>query len=859
MHVYDLNEHVTLAEAGGKGLNLCILVEAGFNVPPGYIIGTSAYKEYVEANTLQLVIDENITAITDTVESLQTASANIRQAFTEAKIPDGIKTEITEAYHQRSLGKVAVRSSATAEDLPETSFAGQQDTFLNVEGEEALLRAVVDCWSSLWTPRAIGYRDRNKIQQEEVSLAAVVQSMVQSESSGVMFTVNPLTGVRTETVINATFGLGDLLVSGRIEPDEYIVDKATGEIKSHKIGAKNDESGRQALTDEQIKDLTVIGVRIHEHYGSPQDIEWAITGNTFYVLQSRPVTGLYPVLERVPVSPLRVYGSFAHVQGVLQPMTSMGRDIIRQTIGNVQNRFGGNFTLRENIRITSAGGRLYTNITGLVKNKRFHGLIKTVLGYVEPSTLGAVEPILVDPRIEKIDSLPSLGELVQIVHGFGPIILRVVATILRPVHSRENMNKRITEEITYWESRQKEQQTIEDHIHFIKVLLERTPEVLMKSILPRVIAGIGMFFQVKGRAERLGLNDDALNITRGLLYNVTTEMDLFLWEKTQRVRADEDSCRVLEDDVEKVVEGYRERRLPNVLQGELDDFLAKYGMRGVAEIDIGSTRWCDDPSHIIQLMQTYLRIDDPEKAPDLVFSRMAESAQASLDRIAEEAGRRNGWLNKRLIRYLGFRQRNLAGLRESPKFFIINVLFIARNSLLEIGRQLVAQNILDDSWDVFSLYLYELEEIQTGDLKKLVAERRKQQRLDARKKPPRIILSDGHNYYGSTSSDGKNLTGSPVSPGLVEGIAHVILDPASESLQPGEILVCPATDPAWTPLFLAAGGLVMEVGGLMTHGSIVAREYGIPAVVGVGDATSLIKTGQRIMVDGEKGTVTILD
>ena len=859
MYISDISEETSLGEAGGKGLNLHLLVDAGFNVPPGFIINTEAYRKYVESNSLWSVIEENIRDIED-IEVLQSASEKIREAFSNGTMPSRIREDIVTAYTEKSLEKVAVRSSATAEDLPDTSFAGQQDTYLNVEGEEALLRAVVDCWSSLWTSRAIGYRDRNKILQSEVSLAVVVQSMVQSESSGVMFTVNPLTGVRTEVVINATFGLGDLLVSGRIEPDEFIVDKESLEIKSSKIGSKLDNSGKQALIDEEIKTLTGIGLKIHEHYDSPQDIEWATIGETFYILQSRPVTGLYPVLERVPVSPLKVYGSFAHVQGVLQPMTPMGIDMIRQAVGVAQKRFGIHFSLRENTRLTTAGGRIYSNVTGLVENKKYHGVIRTALGYVEPSLLKAAEPLLEDPRIVKKDSLPSFRERLVILRGFGPIILRVIGTMLRPIHSREDMNRRMLEEVSGLRDQQKKLQTIEEQIGFVNKVLEETPIVLMKSILPRVIAGIGSFFQVKMRADKLGLDDEALNVTRGLPNNVTTEMDLLLWEKTKKVRGDEESRKALEGDVEDIAEGYREHKLPTVLQGELDDFLSRYGMRGVAEIDIGVKRWIDDPSHIIQLMQTYMMIEDPEKAPDTVFERMAESAEKSQERIIEEAGRRNGWLSKRLLKFFAYRQRNLAGLRESPKFFIINIMYLNRISLLEIGKLMVEKGMLDNNYDVFYLHLYELEELnETQDWKKTVAERRKQHQLNAKKKPPRIILSDGHVYYGSTSVDGKTLIGSPVSPGVVEGIAHIMLDPGSEKLLPGEILVCPATDPAWTPLFLAAAGLVMEVGGLMTHGSIVAREYGIPAVVGVGEATEILKTGQKIRVDGEKGVVTLLE
>ena len=352
------------------------------------------------------------------------------------------------------------------------------------------------------------------------------------------------------------------------------------------------------------------------------------------------------------------------------------------------------------------------------------------------------------------------------------------------------------------------------------------------------------------------MDNDALNISRGLPYNVTTEMDLALWEKVKTIKSEPESLKALEKPVDEIAKQYKEKKLPTVLQKALTGFLDRYGMRGVAEIDIVSVRWGEDPSHIIQMIQTYSTIDNPEREPDRVFREMAFSAESSLDHIAEEAGHQWGWISGRVIRFLARRQRNLAGLRESPKFFIIKMLYNVRLSLLAVGRLLVSEGYLENQYDVFYLRIDELEQ---RDWRKTVAMRKQEYERDKLRKPPRILLSDGHAYYGSTSSDGDTLNGSPVSPGVVEGTAHVMLDPSSEKLLPEEILVCPATDPAWTPLFLAAGGLVMEVGGLMTHGSIVAREYGIPAVVGVFDATNVLKTGQKIRVDGEKGTVTVLD
>lgn len=855
MYIYDLSESVSFGDAGGKGLNLCLLAEAGFNVPPGYIIATSAYDEYVEANKLQSIIDENISSINDSVESLQTASEHIRQAFTEARIPKTLREEIIEAYQQRSLSKVSVRSSATAEDLPETSFAGQQDTFLNIIGDDALLRAVVDCWSSLWTPRAIGYRRRNRISQDTVSLAVVVQAMVDSVTSGVLFTVNPLTGVRTEVVVNATFGLGEALVSGRIEPDEYVVDKQSDSMKGVKLGEK-DGSGRQALNEEEIRELVDLGIKIEDYYGSPQDIEWARYDDSFYVLQSRPVTGLYPLPPGAMPEPLLVYGSFGHVQGVLQPLTPMGIDIILQMLGYIQKKLGSTLSPRENKRFLIAGGRIYSNITELFRNKRYHGIVSGVLQYVEPVMASSVEEIISDSRIEKKNSKPSFHEMSLIVPVLVPFVFRFIGSVLRPVSSRKKANNKIESEVEYWRKAGEKLKTLEEHRDYIHRLLESIHRTILKSILPSVAAGQGMFFQIKMRAERLGLDNDALNISRGLPYNVTTEMDMMLWEKVKHIRADPVSMNALKNPVEKLAEAYLKRELPMVFQTELESFLDSYGMRGVAEIDVGTLRWGEDPSPIIQMIQTYSMIDDPEKAPDTVFKHMAESAEASLEHIAEEAERQWGWRSKQVIKYLGVRQRNLAGLRESPKLYVVKMLYNARRSLLSIGKILESEGYLESYRDVFYL---RIDELENRDWRMVVAERKQKFKLDMQRKPPRILLSDGHAYYGSSSSDGKTLQGAPVSPGNVEGIAHVMLDPSSEKLLPGEILVCPATDPAWTPLFLAAGGLVMEVGGLMTHGSIVAREYGIPAVVGVYDATSRLKTGQKIRVDGEKGIVTVLE
>ncbi len=296
--------------------------------------------------------------------------------------------------------------------------------------------------------------------------------------------------------------------------------------------------------------------------------------------------------------------------------------------------------------------------------------------------------------------------------------------------------------------------------------------------------------------------------------------------------------------------------------------MQRYGMRGIAEIDLGHPRWRDQPEQILQMLNSYLQISDPDRAPDAVFARGVLEADNAIEQLSAELRRtRFGWLKARLARWLASRVRQLAGLRETPKFTIIRMFDQVHQGLLTSGRELVHAGVLDRADDVFMLNLAELRQLvhdQNRDWKTLIMQRRASYEREMRRRQvPRLLLTDGRAFYNGVASlnesDSTKIVGSPVSPGSVEGIVHVVFEPHGTQLAPGEILVCHGTDPAWTPLFLAAGGLVMEVGGLMTHGSVVAREYGIPAVVGVHHATSRLQTGQKIRVDGTTGQITVLD
>ena len=414
------------------------------------------------------------------------------------------------------------------------------------------------------------------------------------------------------------------------------------------------------------------------------------------------------------------------------------------------------------------------------------------------------------------------------------------------------------------------QTTLQGRVALMEELTAGAFPWLLPRFVSRFAAAMGTLNLLKHAARELpGGENAALTLTRGLPHNVTTEMDLALWGTAEAIRADPASlAHVRQGDPGTLAAETLEGRLPGAAQEALDAFLARYGMRGVGEIDLGRPRWRENPEPIMQALQSYLQIEDPEQAPDAVFARGAAAAQEALEEMVDAArATRGGWFKARRVRWAARRMRALAGLRESPKFWVIRTMGLVRAALLDSGGELVEAGVLDRADDLFFLTLQELRALAAGeerDWRALVGERRAAYaREERRTQVPRLLLSDGEAFYEGVASATEEsegvLAGSPVSPGVVEGRVRVVLDPHAAQLAPGEILVCPGTDPAWTPLFLAAGGLVMEVGGLMTHGSVVAREYGIPAVVGVTRASERLKTGQRVRVDGTAGRVTILD
>jgi pyruvate,water dikinase len=890
------SDRATLPLAGGKGANLARLVRAGFPVPHGFVISTEAYASFVAANDLARHIlseleAEGRAADLSGGEAHEATSSRIRARFSEATMPASFWDQILAAYAGLGRPPVAVRSSATAEDLPDMSFAGQQDTFLNVIGDEALLAAVTACWSSLWTARAISYREHNRVSHGDVSIAVVVQKMVQSEAAGVLFTANPLTGLRTETVIDATLGLGEALVGGRVQPDHYVVDRCTGQITSRALGAKalsirgkdgggtetvaESAAATQALPDAQILELAALGDRVAGMFDMPQDIEWAWADSSLSLLQTRPITSLFPTPDGMAAEPLRVMLSFGGMQGMLDPVTALGRDLLFRIAAAIGRLFGMHLTPESQNVFYAAGERPWINLTPLLRNTVGRKLLPVITRFIDPAAEESLNAIWDDPRLQPTRrgvSPRAVSEILRfLVPTAGHVLLNVAAPRTRRrfiVERGERVLRTAAGNISGIAGDPQERlgQLARISAAFVAERVPRTFRLFVSG----VAAAMASYNVLRILTKDLPgvTRDHVLEVTRGVENNPTTEMDLSLWQASLAIRHDPASLAAFETEAPSLLAvAYGNASLPTVAQQVLDAFLARYGARGLAEIDLGRPRWAEEPTHVLEVIRGYLQISDPSRSPDAVFSRSMGGAEAAVAALVSAARRGpHGWLRARQVRFAAGRTRSLMGVRESPKFFVVRLLGVLRGELLSVGAQLAARGDLSRPDDLFHLSFAELVALADGagrDWQGLVAQRRQAyDREFTRRQLPRLLLSDGRAFYqGLTAAGGAagDLAGSPVSPGSVTGPVRVVSDPRRAGLLPGEILVCRGTDPSWTPLFLTAGGLVMEVGGLMTHGAVVAREYGIPAVVGVDRATERLQTGQRISLDGSTGRITIVD
>ncbi|HEX3199019.1 MAG TPA: PEP/pyruvate-binding domain-containing protein [Propionibacteriaceae bacterium] len=863
---------------GGKALNLGIMSSGGLPVPGGFCVTTEAYRLVVQGRLDDLM--DKLAGATDSNGAAEAAD-EARRRVLALEAPAELRAAITDHYN--ALGDdepVAVRSSATAEDLAYASFAGQQDTYLNVVGSEALLDAVRRCWASLWTDRAVSYRNANGIDHRGVALAVAVQRMIDAAAAGVMFTANSITGSRNETVIDASPGLGEAVVSGAVNPDHFVVNSVDRKIVSRRLGDKRvmitstpgggtehhelaDQSSEACLDDDQVLRLVDLGQQVQRLYGAPQDTEWALdSAGQFWLTQARPITTLYPV-ARTHRPGLRVLFCFSLAQGLTRPITPMGIAAFRLIGSSVATalQMPPVEPLAGPPAMHAPGQRLYLDLTSVLRNRIGRRAVITIFGVMEARASAVLKTLAARPEFSIIDS-PDHAMLRHIAAALvrNKVPVRVAIGLANPEWAYRGIaatERRLRQSLTLPANA-----TASQRLDFVEQRLSEVVLWLMPRTAPYPAAGYLMLAASRRLLRDVAEPGELQEVLRGLPHNITTEMDLQLWELTEEIRNDEVSRKIFTElAVPDLLQRYRERALPAVAQRGLQAFLRRFGHRAVAEIDLGIPRWSEDPSHLLGVISNYLRLDESDFDPVSQFRAGAAKAESMITSLISRASERSR-LRAKLAGWTLRRVRQLAGLREAHKFPLAMAFAVMREHLRAVGREFAAVRILDQADDVFFLDLGDARRGLAGeDLRTLLAERREAYEQELKRRHiPRLLLSDGTEPEAlatqAAQADGA-LVGSPASTGTVTGRARVVLEPVGAHLEPGEILVAPSTDPGWTPLFLTAGGLVMEMGGAGSHGAVVAREYGIPAVVGVPEATQKIKTGQLITVDGSAGLVSI--
>ena len=863
-YVLDLQQadETRTAVVGGKGAHLGALSRIeGVRVPDGFCVTTDAYRRILAKEPSVGDLLDQLSCLNevdaDDADTIRTLSARIRSAIEDITIPDDLAAAITGALSRHGeWAAYAVRSSATAEDLPTASFAGQQDTYLNVVGTAAILEHVSRCWASLFTERAVTYRRRNGIDHRAVHMAVVVQRMVFPQASGILFTADPVTGNRTVATVDAGFGLGEALVSGLVNPDVFKV--RHGEVVARTISAKQraveslPSGGTQetaidarqqeqpALSDAQVVDLVRLGRRIEAHFGRPQDIEWCLVDDAFHIVQSRPITTLFPIPEASDEDN-HVYVSVGHQQMMTDPMKPLGYSM---------------WQLTAMVRMHEAAGRLFVEVTQRLAAPASRAALLDVMGRGDPLIRDALETVL-----DRGDFVPSLPDEAP---GGQPARSRLAPIETDPAVVTE-LIERSQASIAALERDIRTKSGPELFDFLLEAFAEHKRALGDPLNMQAIMAGMEATWWLNDHLQEwLGEKSAADTLTLSAPGNITSEMGLALLDVADAVRPHPEVVEFLqgvEDDdfleeMAKLAGGAEAR-------AAIEAYLDRYGMRCVGEIDITRPRWSERPSSLVPVILDNVRNFEPGAAQ----RRFEQGRQAALAKEQDVLtrlralpdGERKADETKRMID----RVRTFIGYREYPKYGIVSRYFVYKQALLAEAERLEQSGLLAAKEDVFYLTFQEFHEAVRAQRvdDRLIRQRKEAFRSYEALTPPRVLTSDGECVTGAYRRDDVPdgaLVGLPVSAGTVEGRARVILDMAQADLEAGDILVTPFTDPSWSPLFVGIAGLVTEVGGLMTHGAVIAREYGLPAVVGVEQATRLIRDGQRIRVHGTDGYIELL-
>lgn len=849
--------------AGGKGANLGELSRIrDIQVPGGFCITTEAHRNVTKNNQALNSLLHGLTMLGPVeMGKIGEICCSIRKIIEGIPIPENIVAEVDRhlgSYPEASA--FAVRSSATAEDLPEASFAGQHDTYLNIIGRQAILQHISKCWASLFTLRAVAYRLQNGFGHH-CHLCVVIQRMIFPDVSGIMFTADPVTANRKILSIDASFGLGEALVSGLVTPDVYKV--SNGKIIDMRAAVKkvaiyssagggtikqelcHERQTMPSLTDVQVLELEQIGRKIEAHFGYPQDIEWCLADDTFYIVQARPITTLFPIPESND-QVNRVYISVGHGQMMTDPIKPLGLSF---------------FLLNTRAPMRKAGGRLFVDVTSHLSSPAGRQALIDTAGKSDPLIKDALMTIM--DREDFIKSPPgeikgySTGKSVSSSAAQSQIE-NDPAFVAHLISSNQSSIKELAKNIQTKSGTDLFDFIVEDIPQLQKTLFDQ-------QSLAVIMAAINASSWINEKMQEwLGEKNAADILAQSVPNNVTSEMGLALLDVADVIRPYPEVVDYLQDAKdEHFLEELLEVEGGSAARVAIMGYLDRFGMRCAGEIDITRTRWSEKPNILLPMLLNNVRNFQPGAGKRKFEQGLQEALKKEHELLYQlrqlPDGEQKAGEAKQKIDLI----RNFMGYREYPKYGMVSRYAVYKQALLKEAENLVQGRVIHAKEDIYYLTFEELREVvRTHKLDyKVINQRKDEYRLFGRLTPPRVITSDGEIVTGRYKREylpTGAMPGLAVSSGVAEGRARVIFNIEEANLEDGDILVTSFTDPSWTPLFVSIKGLVTEVGGLMTHGAVIAREYGLPAVVGVEHATTLIKDGDRIRVNGTDGYVQII-
>lgn len=876
-------------DVGPKAYNLGFLLARGVPVPDGFAVPASVYRAHIKAHGL----DEKIEKIekkgaSGRLNDVRADLLLLRTAIAGMMLDADLIRDIADGIVELDSDMLAVRSSSTAEDLPEHSFAGQHKTYFVSDIDDCLER-LRHCWASLWSERAFDYRTRNGVRHAEAEMSIIVQRLIPSETAGVIFTADPITGDQSEILIESCYGLGEALVSGKVTPDRVAVAKGDMNVVRSEVAEKTTailtmtrsgefsvfeepvDDGKQrlpCLTEKEARDLAAIALKVEALFGAPQDIEWASADGALHIVQARPITTIRKTADEEHADgqdeDTYIWSNVNTGEVLPDVMTPSTWTIVQVVLFSVfQGGFGWlGIHLDEVPLIKRIAGRVYFNVNALAGLVRcFPAGKKLDLTQI----FGGAQGKMADQGQIKLsdEDIPNFGTTPLKVAMNAPRAVAVFS-FYRPKKAQpfiDGVKKKVAAILDMDQRDQTDEQLADRFSRMLDDTMKGGGDSILFSLM-----GMVSFSRLDALCKRWFKEEDMITAPHlmagaGVMDSAAAGLDLWRLAQEASKSAEVRDIVLGTEDAEACMNALERCADASTFVHAWNTFMRNHGHHARGEIELYTKRWAESPDYILKMVRSYIRSSDIADPLEVYRRRSEESKELAGTARKQLNPFRRFWFDLWLKR-----AREGAMVRENAKSALVSYLWAIRLTLLEAGRRLSERGVIDERDDVFFLEIGELQAILRGtvpvDLKGLIKNLKEDYELSKSITPPPVVVGKlDLSSFTPTVQGGlsKQMKGLPVSPGIAVGRARVILrSDSDEEMQPGEILVAPFTDPGWTPYFTPAAGIVMDMGGMLSHGSIIAREYGIPAVVNVGPATTVIKTGQMLKVDGAKGEVTIL-